>query len=216
MFAMYMTAKRAMCISDQLYMRRYREGSMCTAPMKKRYMESMIVLFLEELQIWQNAKLSDELNQQIEKYFNRCQESIRSFHNSFRNDDSETELLNKNVMAKYFYKYFVQETPLYNSCFTEEDVQQLKAENAVILYGAGYVGCEVAKVLEAYEIEDYIVAVSSKNNAKKFRGREVFAIQELTSKRDAMVLVAMAKKNHESVVKTLKELGFERYRLIIF
>ena len=61
MFAMYMAAKRAMCITDQLYMRRYRSGSVVTSPMKKYYMESMIVLFLEELRIWQNSNLNSEL-----------------------------------------------------------------------------------------------------------------------------------------------------------
>ena len=48
MFAMYMAAQRAMCIPDQLYMRRYRKGSVCTSPMKMYYLESLIVLFLQE------------------------------------------------------------------------------------------------------------------------------------------------------------------------
>ena len=216
MFKMYIAAKRAMCIPDQLYMRRYREGSVCTSPMKKCYMESMIVLFLEELRVWQNANLREDLNEKIERYFNTRQESIRSFHNSFRNDDSETELLNKNIMAKYFYKYFIQETPLYNSCFTQEEMEALKKEDTVILYGAGYIGNEVAKVFEAHNIEDYVVAVTNKVGEKKFRGKSVFGIQELISKRDGMVIVAMTKKNHEAVVETLNKLGFARYRLVVF
>ena len=207
MFAMYMAAKRAMCITDQLYMRRYRSGSVVTAPMKKYYMESMIVLFLEELRIWQNSNLNSELNKKIEKYFNMRQDSIRSFYNKFRNDGSETILLNQNVMAKYFYKYFIEEVPLHNECLSIEEINNLKNTENVILYGAGYIANEVAKVLEYNGIDNYeVVVTDTSSNPKRFRGRIVSGIKdnEYNEERTAVV-VAISKKNFDSVMKLLEE-----------
>ena len=207
MFAMYMAAKRAMCITDQLYMRRYRSGSVVTSPMKKYYMESMIVLFLEELRIWQNSNLNSELNKKIEKYFNMRQDSIRSFYNKFRNDGSETILLNQNVMAKYFYKYFIEEVPLHNECLSIEEINNLKNTENVILYGDGYIANEVAKVLEYNGIDNYeVVVTDTSSNPKRFRGRIVSGIKdnEYNEERTAVV-VAISKKNFDSVMKLLEE-----------
>ncbi len=207
MFAMYMAAKRAMCITDQLYMRRYRSGSVVTSPMKKYYMESMVVLFLEELRIWQNSNLNSELNKKIEKYFNMRQDSIRSFYNKFKNDSSETILLNQNVMAKYFYKYFIEEVPLHNECLSIEEINNLKNTENVILYGAGYIANEVAKVLEYNGIDNYeVVVTDTSSNPKRFRGRIVSGIKDKAYNEErTAVVVAISKKNFDSVMKLLEE-----------
>lgn len=218
MFAIYIAAKRAMCIPDQLYMRRYREGSVVTSPMKKSYLESMIVLFLAELQIWQKSNLSNELNNKIEKYFNSRQESIRSFYNKFKNDKSETALLNQNVMAKYFYKYFIEEVPLHNDCLSIEEINNLKSMDCIILYGAGYIANEVAKVLEYNGIDNYEVAVTDTyNNPKRFRGRKVRGIgDKIYDRRKTVIVVAISRKNFDSVMKLLKEMNYENVKWVSF
>lgn len=40
----------------------------CTIAIKKRYLESMVVLFNFELNRWRNVKLNGEINAQIEGY----------------------------------------------------------------------------------------------------------------------------------------------------
>ena len=218
MFAMYMAAKRAMCIPDQLYMRRYRKGSVVTSPMQKCYLESMIVLFLAELQIWQKSNISDELNKKIEKYFNSRQESIRSFYNKFRNDNSETTFLNQHVMAKYFYKYFIEEVPLHNDCLSIEEINNLKSMDSIILYGAGYMANEVAKVLEYNGIDNYEVAVTDTYiNPERFRGRKVCGIEDIIcDKEKTVVVVAISKKNFDSVMKLLKSMNYENVNWVTF
>ena len=122
MFAMYMAAQRAMCIPDQLYMRRYRKGSVCTSPMKMYYLESLIVLFLQELQIWQNCNLDHELNRTIEKYFITRHRQIKSLSYRLKSDEAGTPLLDQNLMAKYVYKYFIAGESLYQEYPKEEDI----------------------------------------------------------------------------------------------
>lgn len=211
MFCMYMAAKRAMCIPDRLYMRRYRKGSVCTSAMKKYYMESLIVLFLKELQAWEKYSFSDQINNNIEKYFNSRLLSIKSFYREFRNDNTDTPLLNKNIVAKYFYKYFIAEEILYNNVFTDKDFAKIKAASTVILYGAGGIAKEVAKILEDNGILNYKVAVTSKGtHYEEFREKQIFNIHELNNdKSRSIVIVAMSRKNYDAIMKTLDNLGFQ-------
>lgn len=216
MFSIYMSAQRAMCIPDQLYMRRYRANSACTSPMKKCYLESLIVLFLEELHIWQDSNLDLQANKVIEKYFDMRQKEIRAFYYEFRNNDTETVLLNSNVMAKYFYKYFIEQIPLYRNCFSEAELREIKSAEILILYGAGYIASETAKILEYFDIQNYIVAVTDKmSGEKKFRGREVYNISELKNyAKEACVLVAVSKSNFDAIMQTLNTLEFQNIQWV--
>lgn len=210
MFAMYMAAKRAMCIPDCLYMRRYREGSTCTSEMKKYYMESLIILFIRELQIWEKCNFNNELNSTIEKYFNTRLISIKAMYKRFQKDNTDTPLLNKNIMAKYFYKYFIAEELLYRNFLTAEEFSKLKNINTIILYGAGCIANEVAKALEYNKILQYMVVVTDKGTEhNKFRGKEIVNINDLKcDKKNTVVIVAMSKNNYDVVTAVLDQLGY--------
>ena len=210
MFAMYMAAQRAMCIPDRLYMRRYREGSTCTSEMKKYYMESLIVLFIKELQVWEKYNFDNELNSTIEKYFNTRLISIKAMYKKFHKDNTDTPLLNKNIMAKYFYKYFIAEELLYKNFLTAEEFSKLKNINTIILYGAGCIANEVAKALEYNKILQYMVVVTDKGTEhNKFRGKEIVNINDLKcDKKNAVVIVAMSKNNYDAVTAVLEQLGY--------
>ena len=212
MFAMYMAAQRAMCIPDQLYMRRYRKGSVCTSPMKMYYLESLIVLFLQELQIWQNCNLDHELNRTIEKYFITRHRQIKSLSYRLKSDEAGTPLLDQNLMAKYVYKYFIAGESLYQEYPKEEDIIELKNTETIILYGAGYIADEIASILEQNQIHDYMVAVTSKDTkGKKFRGKKIYNICELqVEKEHAYVIVAMSQRHFEEIKSTLKRLGYKK------
>ena len=212
MFAMYMAAQRAMCIPDQLYMRRYRKGSVCTSPMKMYYLESLIVLFLQELQIWQNCNLDHELNRTIEKYFITRHRQIKSLSYRLKSDEAGTPLLDQNLMAKYVYKYFIAGESLYQEYPKEEDIIELKNTETIILYGAGYIADEIASILEQNQIHDYMVAVTSKDTKdKKFRGKKIYNICELQAEKEhAYVIVAMSRRHFEEIKSTLKRLGYKK------
>lgn len=212
MFAMYMAAERAMCIPDRLYMRRYREGSVCTSTLKKYYMESLIVLFIHELQVWNSYNFNILLNEKIEKYFNSRLMEIRDLYRLFQNDPADTTFLNKNAMAKYFYKYFIAEEPVYRECLSEEEISKIKKANNVILYGAGFIAGEVAKTLEYEGVSDYTVVVTNKDKEyKQFRGKEIFNIHEVVCQKEkSVVVVAMSRKNYDAVMDTLRSLEYQK------
>ena len=90
---------------------------------------------------------------------------------------------------------------------TIEEINNLKNTENVILYGAGYIANEVAKVLEYNGIDNYeVVVTDTSSNPKRFRGRIVSGIKdnEYNEERTAVV-VAISKKNFDSVMKLLEE-----------
>ena len=211
MFSYYMTAQRAMCVSDQLYLRRYRVGSTITSPLKKRYLESMIVLFVSEMSRWKKAELSREVNEQIERYFDLRLKEIYRLKTMFKSDQSDMKYLQEHPMIRYFYKRFIEQEPVHADCLSNLQLDIIKKEEKIILYGAGYIATEVAKILEYNDITDYKVAVSNPvTNNDRFRGRKVHNIRELTSMRKALIVVAMSSKNKKDIMDILKTYKFEK------
>ena len=51
-FLFYLNAQRVMCISDALYMRRFRENSLVTSEMTLLKFESMMIQFVYEINLW--------------------------------------------------------------------------------------------------------------------------------------------------------------------
>lgn len=128
----------------------------------------------------------------------------------FQKDNTDTPLLNKNIMAKYFYKYFIAEELLYKNFLTAEEFSKLKNINTIILYGAGCIANEVAKALEYNKILQYMVVVTDKGTEhNKFRGKEIVNINDLKcDKKNAVVIVAMSKNNYDVVTAVLDQLGY--------
>ena len=209
MFAFYMSAKRAMCIPDQLYLRRYRKGSVVTSALKKGYLESMVVLIVSELCKWRNMAFEKEINCQIEKYFDIRMKELYGLKAMFQTDMSEMPFLEEHPVDNYFFKRFIDQEPLFINFISKEQLDLIKQAEQVILYGAGYMATEVAKVLEYYSITDYKVVVTKcENNAKIFRGRRIQNINDLMWKDTALIVVAMADKHKDDVMGILNDKGF--------
>ena len=66
---MYLKAKRAKCIPDILYMRRIRKGSVTMKQQEMCHLESAIIQYVHNLQMWQSCSLTKEQNRQIENIF---------------------------------------------------------------------------------------------------------------------------------------------------
>lgn len=212
MFAYYITAKRAMCISRQLYLRRYRKGSTVTSPLKMRCLESMVVLFWSELCRWHNLMYSDEINEQITNYFDLRLKEIKKMMINFENDkkifDHPTPYSPMYYFYNYFYKRFIKDVPVFASNISDTEMDAIRTAEHIILYGAGVVANEVSNVLEYIGIYDYDVAVTFIDNNITFKGKQVRNIAEFASKTQALIIVAMSQKNRKDIQKVLELYGF--------
>ena len=175
-FHLYMAAKRAMCISDILYRRRVRENSQITSKVKIHYLESLIVLFVEEMRLWNGYGFSNEINCGIEKYFRLRHREILDMYQQLREYKGATPILDKWPSAKYFYNHIVKQIPVCIDKFSKEEEKKMYQAKAIYVYGAGFMATEVAKVLD-YKGFDYKCVVTNKNSSKdSFNGREILSI----------------------------------------
>ena len=104
-----------------------------------------------------------------------------------------------------FFEYLMKEQELR----VEEDKQlfsPLADYSHITIYGAGVIAGKVFGRLIAagYPIENFIVSDKSKN-PDYYHGRKVFALNEYNPDPEEIILVAMAKGNHEEVSNMLKE-----------
>ena len=216
MFSYYMAAKRVMCISDQLYLRRYRRGSTVTSPLKKIHLESLIILFEAEMNKWRTLKFRNEINQQIERYFDLRLKEIHRLQCLFQQEKSEEICLKEYPSDSYFCKRFIRQEPLYSECLSDEQIDKIRKSEFVILYGAGFIATEVARVLEYKAITDYVVAVTEpQDNKQLFRGRRIKKITNLTNLNKALVVVAVSKRNEKEIMKLLSDYGFHNIMWIV-
>lgn len=209
MFAYYMTAKRAMCISEQLYLRRYRTGSAVTSPFNMRYLESMVVRFWSELCSWQNLMFSEEINEQISNYFDSKLTEIRRGMIKLEDKQIISDYLTSHVVEYYFYKRFIKAVPINTSNISDTELKTIKNAKNIILYGAGIIANEAADFLEDNGIYDYDVAVTFIEDSNlTFRDKRIRKIGDLADNLQSIVIVAMSKKNKEDVQKILDSYGF--------
>lgn len=104
-----------------------------------------------------------------------------------------------------FFEYLMKEQELR----TEEDKRlfgPLLEYSHINIYGAGVIAGKVFSRLNAadFVVDNFIVS-RKEGNPDYFRGRKVFSIQEYHYSGNEIVLVAMAKGNHEEVSKVLLE-----------
>ena len=150
-----------------------------------------------------------EINCQIEKYFDIMMKELYGLKAMFQTDMSEMPFLEEHPVDNYFFKRFIDQEPLFINFISKEQLDLIKQAEQVILYGAGYMATEVAKVLEYYSITDYKVVVTKcENNAKIFRGRRIQNINDLMWKDTALIVVAMADKHKDDVMGILNDKGF--------
>ena len=208
MFLKYMKAQRAMCVPDVLYRRRYREGSVVTSPMKRIYLESLIVVFVREFCYWQQMNLSQHQNEVLSKYFLGRLQEIDSMSYLFRNDRTEMEYLNKHFAAYFLYEKILKSKLLYEDRITEAEKNSILSASNLIIYGAGYYAEKVTDILEVYNKQDYTVVISGEPNGEYLKGHRVYNVRnayKIGMLKDALVIVAISHKYKTEIEDILRE-----------
>lgn len=209
MFLKYMYAQRVMCVPDILYKRRYREGSTVVSPMKRTYLESMIVLFVREFAYWQQTEsFLEHENEVISKYFLRRMQEIDSMLYKFSMDNSSMEYLETHLAAKFFYEKVLNRKLLYIDHITPLEEQKIGEAKKIVVYGAGYYAEKVTDILEVYNKQDYTVVISGEPNGEYLKGHIVYNVNNAYKKgmlKDALVIVAISHKYKTEIEDILRE-----------
>ena len=89
-------------------------------------------------------------------------------------------------------------------------IEEIRRYEKVIIYGAKDIGQDVKRILEKNRITNYLFAVSNNKNEANLDGTKIYNIDEQDYlKENAIVIIAVSKRHHETIRKKLLETGFE-------
>lgn len=200
-FGIYMYAKKAMCISDIFYMRRYRSNSIITSSNKR--IDDFAIGFFNELQLWQKIDLPERINNTIEKYFIMHYRTLYSLCKRNKAEYALQGKLEKYPMISFIIKYCICRESRYPD-FTDQIICELNNAYCVVLYGTGIIAEEVADYLEEIGIDKYIPVVTKKESSYSFRDKEVFEADQLQIEwGKTWVIVAVSSKYRNEIIDYL-------------
>ena len=90
---------------------------------------------------------------------------------------------------------------------TSSEYRLLKNASDIIIYGAGKVGKEVARLLEEYDIRNYVHAVTSNDAA----GNGIMPLSKFENVKDTAVVILAASRQHKAdMMKKINGIGFKQ------
>ena len=96
---------------------------------------------------------------------------------------------------------------LYECLLSEQQKKMILLADKLIIYGAGYYAEKITDILEHYGKNDYVVVVSNKNKTLELKKHKVYELKQVKSKcTNAIVIVAMSKKNKNTIDKEILKL----------
>ena len=116
----------------------------------------------------------------------------------------------KEWLDKSFAIYSQWQGFSYKWRITNEELKLIKSTDNIILYGAGMIGREAICYLAMQHIDKFIVAVTQAGHDEYLVGNKVHNITEIdVSSHDAVVLLAVSRKNQLEIKKYLIKIGYK-------
>ncbi len=204
-------AKTVMCIEDRLYTYRKREGSITTIKSKER-LDSLIVILSETLAILRDHSLEEGMGMALYQYISDIWLPLIRTLMMYFPEHKELTIGNPEDQFLFSVLRYMEggQTYQYVNLNTEE-WNLIRNFDKRIIFGAGNVASELFCCFQTRGLGVFAVAVSDKDvNTDQIAGYTIQQIDELTEyRKDALVIIAIVKRNQEPVRKKLMSLGFE-------
>lgn len=204
-FMCAMKSERVMNINKEFYIYRKRNNSIMTTIDNKRA-ESLFIVLVEIFKYWNTHSFTDDVSKAISDYF----AAIYNTFQIYRNYCNGFNIQIGSNAEKYLYKLINSSRTYIHDSMSREKINELNKAEFLIVYGAGKAAIQVIHTLKEHGLSIGAVAVTSKNaNAETICGIKVQEIGELLEyKRNATVVIAVARKNEHEVFEKLNEMGF--------
>lgn len=208
--ALYLKAKRTMCISDILYFRRFRKNSDITTPYNQAKIESIIVQYdFDYTYYCQNTEDKDNNRALIWDSFYRRVRQIVSLVSDHPINDENMTVLQKYPSASFLYTAILKRMDvkeMYCELLTENALDKIKTYKDIFVYGNGLVASYVKEKLAEEGIENYKIVTTEGSESTVDK---VYSVDEITDYcKVAIIIVAIAAPNKINVIASLREKGF--------
>lgn len=214
-FQCALKASTVICIKENIYIYRKREGSI-TSSMSERRLDSLIIVLGEILAYWITSDLEPEVDRAIERciysyFFPLIHKMMALF--------PEHKQMGIGTIADQFLLDLVKNSSKQRFHYVHlsvEELKQIKEYDHVIVYGAGTVATELLTYLMNYQIGIKAVAVSDKSiNPPKILNINVYQIEELINlKESVLVMIGVVNRCRLPILEKLESLGFKNIMCI--
>lgn len=205
-------AKRAICLHEKLFIRRYREDSITTVAITSRNFEGLFISFCELLLFWNARDYKDITKTALHIYISLMFDAAESMYNDLISKNEPVLLETKDLQIQFLFKNTIFYDIGSSVCkyMNEERINQLRGNKVVIIYGAGIVAREIIRIFDKYNIGILGFAVSDReNNADYIFGNKVYLINDLIEYCDeSIVVIATTPKYYNDIRKMLNNLNF--------
>ena len=197
-----MKAQRVVDINAEYYIYRQRHESICWGQ-KEDSASSLMVCLINICSYWMTNSFSSEENRYIYEF-------IKTVYISYLNRkciQDSTKLLGqeKEQLIQKIIKLNVSK----DISFKDFDIEKLKTNRKIIIYGAGAVAKTVLTYLNEKKISVlYIAVTDSTCNPTIVDGVPVKAIRELKEYTDAIVVIGTGQQFYEEITNTLNKYNF--------
>lgn len=201
-FMVLMKAQRVVDINAEYYIYRQRHESICWGQ-KEDSASSLMVCLINICSYWMTNSFSSEENRYIYEF-------IKTVYISYLNRkciQDSTKLLGqeKEQLIQKIIKLNVSK----DISFKDFDIEKLKTNRKIIIYGAGAVAKTVLTYLNEKKISVlYIAVTDSTCNPTIVDGVPVKAIRELKEYTDAIVVIGTGQQFYEEITNTLNKYNF--------
>jgi len=218
-FKALLKANRVCCIKKKYFIRRLRENSIMTTTLSKKNLEGLFVSYCQMLAFWQASKFNEKTNVAVEFHLSALYKRVKAIYKSICNTEDIQRLDHGGIIENHLFQLFISNIQEGRICksIEKDKLNVIKQYKNVIIYGAGVVARDVLEILDKNEIGILGFAVTEKEgNPKYVMGLPVYKIDELVEyKEEAIVLLAVVSKYHESILKKLNELKFRNIMKIV-
>ncbi|MCI8449484.1 MAG: glycosyltransferase [Eubacterium sp.] len=127
--------------------------------------------------------------------------------------DVQELVFEKPVYSALLQNILTEDYMLLGRVFHLTEYEKLSDSAKIIVYGAGMAGRDIMKLLHAYGISDYLLAVTQIDHGTQYHlKQQVCPIKELACySQQSVVLLAATKKYQAGMLENLQQLGFNSY-----
>lgn len=215
-FKAMLQVKKLQYIREAVYTYRCREFSSTTTAFSiKRYMAYCRIYFYSMEYLKKNMFSKDAYDAIVE-YLNDVKQFIkRGAVELIQNGaDIYNAEFNEQWKELAVRQILVEDYPSQVRLLNCDEYRKIVSDK-VIIYGVGYVGKDVVKMLNAFGIDDYKLAVTKKKaESDSINGKEIYELIELQNETENYVVIAVKKQNQDEMVSYAKELGFKKILLM--
>lgn len=206
--------KRMMVINENYHVYRRREGTLSTK-VTPLMMISLFKNYCALLEFWNEHSFEKEVQSIISDHL------MNILINAKREYARYGELISREDFEEgaerhLFEVLVLQEYEKSLSKIGDTILQKIRKAEKVIIYGAGRYALEVTEKLNRNGVSVACYAVTKiHQNMKNINGTPIYEIADLLDlKEKAIIVVGVAGRNRDEVIKTLKEYGFFQYVLL--